>query len=488
MGYAVTDLKGSVLLANDTFIKSAKLDKTDIPGLDILELIADKEKYFKHTEKTIKNNKNFSQNITFLVKGKEINYKIFSNLVEKNGKKNIESIFYDYSIERMCELKLKEMNEEKIFKTQFLGNIVHELRTPTNTIVGFLTLLSNTELDEQQQDYLSKVLNATDRFLLTSESLLTMSDIELNVLKLHNEPFNLKNLLFITADFFKKNLFSKDIAIDLFISPNTPEEVIGDPARLRQVFGNIFGNAVKFTHKGNISIKVDSYEDIKGRVKVKFEVSDTGIGINGKDREKIFLPFKQADVQHSRQFSGLGLGLTVCKRIIENMDGEIDIKSKEAEGTTVTFTVKLEKNSNENQPRTIENTKIPSEPLSSESFKILLAEDEKMHAMFMSEFFEQNGYDFDIAENGLEVIEKFRKNQYSLILMDCQMPYMDGYEATRIIRRLESNMASHTPIIATTASITANEQLRCKEEGMDSFISKPVDFKELEEVINKYKR
>ena len=377
---------------------------------------------------------------------------------------------------------LKIYMEKNNAKNIFVANMSHEIRTPLNGILGFLHLLETTELNEEQKDYLKEIKNSSEILLITLNDILDFSKAEANKITLEQVSFNLKDLIKDLSVYAKSNKNSNVEIISNF-DENIPENVIGDNIRLYQVLLNLLNNAKKFTENGYIKISAEVTEKDNDNVKILFKVSDTGIGIPEEKRQKVFEEFIQADKSTTRKYGGTGLGLAICNKIITLMGGELKFESEVGKGSTFYFTVPFSIN-NSLENGEYENT---LEEIAVKSAKILVAEDNTTNQKLIKKLLNKLSLECDIASDGKEAFDLFLKNKYDLILLDCQMPVMDGYETSLTIRKQEENCnLEPISIIALTASAFESDKEKCISYGMNDIITKPIKIEDLVHKLNKY--
>jgi len=380
--------------------------------------------------------------------------------------------------------KAKESAEESLkVKNEFLANMSHELRTPLNAVIGFTDLLLETQLNPEQKSHLETMRNSGEILLSLINNVLDLSKLESDKLKIEEIPFNLHKSFNNILKLMKLRSEEKGISLDLNIEPNVPIHVIGDPTRLEQILLNLVGNAIKFTNKGSVQVTIKQLSESVDSSEIYFEVRDTGIGIVSNKINTVFVAFSQAKSDTSRIYGGTGLGLTIVKKLVGLLNGVIKVESKFGEGSVFKITLPLKKDLVKDNLKEAKQEFSMDEPL---DLSILVVEDNKTNQLLAKTRLERWKCKVDIANNGIEGVKKSQQKLYDLILMDIQMPIMDGYEATKIIKNDISKKASRVPIIAMTAYATNTDIKRAKDSGMDDYIFKPFKPKELYAILEKY--
>ncbi len=357
-------------------------------------------------------------------------------------------------------------------KQQFLSNMSHEIRTPMNAIIGFTKVVLKTELNDKQKEYLSAIKLSGDALIALINDILDLAKVESGKMTFEEIPFKLSESIHSMVYLFDLKIQEKNLNFLIDFDDKIPEVLIGDPMRLNQILLNLISNATKFTLKGNITIEVKLLKENDQMVSVAFIIMDTGIGIEEEKIGKIFENFQQAYRGSPRLYGGTGLGLAIVKQLIETQGGSISVKSELNVGSSFSFILPFKKTHLRTEPP-LEYFDFDQEV---QRIKILVAEDVKLNQLLMKTLLEDFGFESDIVSNGKLAIEKLANKKYDLILMDLQMPEMNGFEATVYIRKV---MKSNIPIIALTADVTTVDVEKCRAIGMDDYISKPVDEKTL---------
>ncbi|WP_462251125.1 PAS domain-containing protein, partial [Ferruginibacter sp.] len=355
-------------------------------------------------------------------------------------------------------------------KQQFLSNMSHEIRTPMNAIIGFSKVVLKTDLTEKQKEYLTAIKISGDALIVLINDILDLAKVDSGKMTFEQIPFKLADSIKVMMHLFEPKVQEKNIELVKEYDNKIPAVLVGDPVRLHQIILNLLSNAVKFTNQGKITVNVSLLNEDEEKVTVAFAVSDTGIGIPQDKIASIFENFQQASADTTRLYGGTGLGLAISKQLVTMQGGNITVKSKVGEGAVFSFTLSFKKTT----ARVEAAAEIIKIAAQIKNIKVLVVEDVALNQLLVKTLLEDFGFDCDICANGKLAIEKLHTGAYDIILMDLQMPEMNGFEATEYIRH---TMHSAIPIIALTADVTTADVAKCKAVGMDDYISKPVDEK-----------
>ncbi len=385
---------------------------------------------------------------------------------------------------RQSENSEKKASTAAKIKENFLANMSHEIRTPLNAILGFTNILNRTKLDEHQQKHVQIIHSSGNNLLAIVNDILDLSKIEAGMMRIEETPFRVGDVIATVEEMLSPKAVEKNIKLIVKVDEDVPQTLCGDAVRLTQILVNLISNSIKFTQEGGVYVKVTPFKSEGEIIRLEFLVRDTGIGIPRDKQQFIFERFEQAEAETTRRFGGTGLGLSIVKHLIELQKGKISLNSQEGAGTI--FLVELPyKATNEEAPSvSIKNDK-QNIQLMNNNVNILVAEDNIMNQELIKYLLKNWGFNFDLVFNGAQAIEALRKQNYDIVLMDIQMPEMDGHMATKTIR---NELKSTVPIIAMTAHAMAGEREKSINSGMNDYISKPLDEKNLFDIIIKYSK
>lgn len=407
--------------------------------------------------------------IQFRCKDKSFRFLEFNaiNLRHQEGVEGLILDCRDITQRKKDEAELLRLQKAK---EQFLANISHEIRTPINGIAGMANLLGQSPSPEERESYLNAIRHSAENLKVIITDILDLAAIESGKLKFEHIAFNLKDLLPSLVNTFTYQAKEKNLQVEYTIEEELNKILLGDPVRLNQILINLISNAVKFTHQGSISIKCSEAKEHRGVSWVKIEVSDTGVGIPEEKLHTIFESFSQADASVTRRYGGTGLGLTIVKQLVELQNGKIHVNSTEHVGSTFSVIIPYEIG----KVKTITQFTLPAKKMkdiNTSQLNVLLVEDNDINRLYAKSILKNWQCFIDIAENGLVAIEKVKNNYYDVVLMDIQMPVLDGYEATKAIRSMNHN--GKLPIIALTANATQRDVEKCLDAGMNDYLPKP---------------
>jgi PAS domain S-box-containing protein len=391
---------------------------------------------------------------------------------------------------RELQESLKRAEEANKAKGDFLANMSHELRTPMNGVLGMAQLLADMPMDSEQREYVSTINSSAESLLMLLNDILDFSKIEAGALLLENIPYSPADAIRHTANLLAVNATGKGVDFFCECDSNLPAHIMGDPGRLRQVITNLLGNAIKFTDRGHVGVQARLLEQ-DGTPWLHVRVEDTGLGIPAGKLHEIFEKFTQADASITRRFGGTGLGLAISKQLVALMQGTIGVESVEGKGSTFWFSIPCRIPTHEELEAHGHIETVRKRPQFSckpmEQARVLLVEDYPVNRVFAEKLLRKFGFtQIDSAENGWEALLKYRSGSYDIIFMDCQMPEIDGYLATRKIREFEANTPMHTPIVAMTANAMVGDREKCLKAGMDDYLSKPLRVEHVRSVLQSY--
>jgi len=366
-------------------------------------------------------------------------------------------------------------------KTEFLATMSHELRTPLHGVLGIAELLSLTELTEEQKEYSKIIARSGQHLLEVVNDILDFSSIDKGTMMLESDSIQVAELIESTLLTIRKAAEEKGLKVLSEISPTVPSVITGDERRIRQILINLIGNAVKFTEVGFIRVKVDT-RLVEGKLLLTVSVGDSGPGIEPEILSKLFKPFTQGDSTLHRRFEGTGLGLAIVKRLSSIMGGTITVNSTPGKGSVFTFSLPLACAASQTEVEVTGST--PEKTVTDSNQLILVVDDDKISRTIAGLLLNQLGFSVDFALNGAEAVAAYEPGKYATILMDMQMPVMDGIEATRKIRQIEPSKGGGVPILALTANVLPEDRQRCLEAGMTDVLTKPYKKEKLAEKLS----
>lgn len=486
--------EGKITDTNEATVQATDVPKNKLIGSDFINYFTNKSKAKESYEAVF--SKGFISDFPLTIKDHKFTDVLFNGSVYKSADgKIIGAVLVARDITEQKRLE-REITEAKIFaelatsiaeeakivaekaknnaeqaaqsKQQFLSNMSHEIRTPMNAIIGFTKVVLNTELTDKQKEYLTAIKTSGDALIVLINDILDLAKVDSGKMIFEKIPFKLRLSIKAMLHLFETKIQEKNLKLIKNYDPDIPEVLIGDPVRLHQIILNLLSNAIKFTNKGEIIVNILLIAETDTDITLEFSISDTGIGINESKIAKVFENFQQATSDTSRIFGGTGLGLAIVKQLVEKQNGTIKVVSEVNVGSTFSFVLKFDKTNDAAvlEPEIIElNTDV-------KDIKILVVEDMELNQLLMKTLLDDFGFECEIAANGKIAIEKLQESNYDIILMDLQMPEMNGFDATKYIR---NTMKLTLPIIALTADVTTVDVAKCKEVGMNDYISKPVD-------------
>lgn len=504
-GILAIDVNEKIIFMNDKGEEITGWSKSEVLGKSINEVFklydseTDEPVYDNPSRKVLETGDSVGLQNNWGIISKEGIFKYISAnhspIKDSNGKiTGVVIVFRDITRLKILEMRQKQAKEEadrarkqseaaNKAKSEFLANISHEIRTPINGIIGMINLTLMTDLNDEQKENLLTAKSCANALLNIINDILDFSKMEAGKFEIYNINFDLKELIEEVMKTHAVTAREKGIDLYCIVSPSVPQYMEGDPKRLQQILNNLLSNAIKFTEKGKVTLKVANDKIEEGNYILKFSVEDTGIGIAENEKKLLFQNFSQVDSSITRRYGGTGLGLAISKRLVNMMGGEIWVESEKGKGSKFYFTVLLKPGKEVIRERNDEicifKTMLP--------LTILLAEDDEVNQTVCTRLLREKGHEVDVAKNGIEALKLYQRKEYDVILMDIQMPEMDGIEATKKIREIEGEK-KHTPIIALTSYALKGDRERFLALGMDEYMSKPIDIDVLYNIMDDIER
>lgn len=483
----IVDYNGNILYHNPSVEETLGHAPFSLIGKIFFDFVEPETLKMFRTEFDKSTTKPYDESIEFRFLCKDGSYKYLEfNSINLKHKEGFEGLILDCRDITQRKKDAEELLRAQKAKEQFLANMSHEIRTPINGIAGMVSLLSEATSEEDRVSYLNAIKNSTENLKVIINDILDLSVIESGKLKLEKIGFNIKYQLSAVIDTFQFQCKEKGIELNYSIDPKADTVLLGDPVRLNQILINLISNAVKFTHIGEINVRVELDRKEDKTHFIKFTVSDTGVGVPKEKVDHIFESFTQADESVTRRYGGTGLGLSIVKQLVELQHGTIEVNSMESKGTRFVFVIPYDSGQIKDlvQPKSSKTKTTPRH--SFKGLKVLLVEDNDINRLYALNILKKWQCEVDGAENGYIALERLRTNTYDIILMDIQMPVMDGYEATKNIRRGLKPPKSGIPIIALTANAIKGDNEKCLEVGMNDYLSKPFQPEDLYKVLSKF--
>jgi PAS domain S-box-containing protein len=485
----VDPVSGNIVDANKSSEEFYKYDYNKLISMNISDLDIQPKENLKFELSRSSN----GENNYFIYKHKLANgvirdVEVFSKPITVNDNKVLFVIVHDITDRKNAEERLIETKNEAekatLMKAQFLSNMSHEIRTPLNAIIGLSNLMiSDDDIDDRKRENLKAIKFSADHLHAIINDILDFSKIEAGKISLETIDFNIRELIENASKTLELKATEKKLYLKASVDKCIPEILIGDPVRLNQIIINLVGNAVKFTEEGGVEIKVDVDKKDNGNISLNFKVCDTGIGISQSKIKNIFESFTQAYVDTTRKFGGTGLGLAITKKLVEMQGGEVIVESKVGKGSIFSFSISFGISDKQN----IEEKKVIQIHRNLSGIKLLLAEDNVMNQFFAKQLFLKWEIKVDVANNGIEAVELLKKNDYDIVLLDLQMPEMNGFEVIEVIRNIKSDVRNHNiPVIALTADISPDTKEKVNSSGMNDIVLKPFEQHELCSKISKF--
>ncbi|MCL4481934.1 MAG: ATP-binding protein, partial [Bacteroidetes bacterium] len=491
---------GKITDMNEALVNITGMSRQNLTGTDFLDYFTEPQKAREVYEEVFAKGSVANSPLTICHKDGKLTDVLFNGSVYKDEQGNVLGVvvvarditdqkrvatelmeaivFAELAVAIAEEAKIKAESATLIAETavkakqQFLSNMSHEIRTPMNAIIGFTKVLLKTDTTVKQKEYLQAIKMSGDALIVLINDILDLAKVDAGKMIFEQIPFKMALSISAMLHLFEPKIREKNLELVREYDDNIPAVLLGDPVRLHQIILNLVSNAVKFTNKGKITVSVNLLKEDDKQATIEFTVKDTGIGISETKIEKIFENFQQASSGTSRLYGGTGLGLAIVKQLVEAQDGTISVESTLNEGSTFGFVLSFQKTKAEAES----DTDVLELDTDVKNIKVLVVEDIALNQLLMRTLLDEFGFGCEVASNGKIAIEKLQSNSFDIILMDLQMPEMNGFEATEYIR---NTLHSTIPIIALTADVTTADLAKCRSVGMNDYIAKPVDEKVL---------
>jgi PAS domain S-box-containing protein len=492
-GYHSIDANARIIAINDTELKWLEYTREEVIGRLYIYDVLDEE-----TAKSVRENfPEFKRRghvkerrLTMRTKSGRTFPVVLNSVAVYDTEGNYvssRSTVYDITEQQKTEFALKEAKQQALesahVKEQFLANMSHEIRTPINSVIGFTNLLQKTALSQDQRQFVNLIQSASENLLTIINDILDISKIEAGMLRIEKNPFSLRGLCNSIETMFYHKAREKNLSFSIYIQENIPDTLTGDAVRLTQILVNLISNAIKFTQKGGITINITSLGQTSESARLRFSVKDSGIGIPHDKLEAVFERFQQGETDTTRKYGGTGLGLSIVKNLVQLQGGDISVNSESGKGTEFIFEIEYSLISVAEPIPSVLPEKMEIGPGAFPDAKILVVEDNAMNQLLIKYTFQSWKMNFELADNGAKAIEWLQRDKFDLVLLDIQMPLMDGYATSQTVRK---ELKSDIPIIAMTAHALAGEREKCLSYGMNDYISKPIHEKELYMLLKRY--
>ena len=484
---------GKIMDMNEATVKITGMTREKLTGTDFLDYFTEPQKAREVYQEVFSKGFVADSPLTLRHKDGKLTEVLFNGSVYKDDKGNVLGVvvvarditdqkrFENELIEskRNAELATKKAEESTKLKETFLANMSHEIRTPMNAIIGFSDILSKRKLGEQEKEYVKTIKLAGENLLTIINDILDISKIEAGMMTFEENNFNIKETFKSLQEMLMGKAKEKNLELVFSCDKDIPDTLLGDQTRLMQIIINLTGNAIKFTQKGKVQVNVRVLKIENENPVLEFSIKDTGIGIPNDQLQNIFERFRQADLHTTRRYGGTGLGLSIAKQLVELQGGTLSVRSELKVGSEFSFCIPYKKPKKVSLPSAIIEKKHHVENLN--RLNILLVEDNQLNIKLISSLFSENKLKFQVTENGISCIAKLKENNFDIILLDMEMPIMNGYDTALFIR---NDLKNNIPIIAMTANAMAGEREKCLNLGMNDYISKPINANLLFEKIS----